>query len=60
MRNQSIWQDEYLYKAIIYLTKNIVIFPSNFGARGFVYTNDDKGWIEINNKIIIYPETGEG
>ena len=42
------------------LTTNIVIFPTNYGARGFVYTSDSELWIEINNNIMFYPETGIG
>jgi hypothetical protein len=42
------------------LSPTIVIFPPNYGARGFMYNSVNEVWIEISNKIMFYPETGIG
>jgi len=42
------------------LSPNILIFPTNYGARGFSYNIESKSWVEADNNINFYPETGIG
>ena len=41
-------------------SSRIMIFPVNYGARGFSYSGEDLGWVEFSNKINFSPEGGIG